>query len=416
MQLREQMDAFEAVNYFFTRAARIANVSTSTEAVLSTAHRELRVEVPIRRDSGTLETYLGYRVQHDNSRGPFKGGIRFHPSAAIEEVRALASLMTWKTALVDLPFGGAKGGIEVDVRAFSANELEYLTRSYVRQISRLIGPTTDIPAPDMYTNAQVMAWFLDEYEQLNGHAPAVVTGKPLALGGSPGRLEATGRGAIVLLGETIRGMGWSPNETTIAIQGFGNVGSWAGRLASRAGYKVVAVSDRRACVYSGDGIDIDALSEHRAGTGSLDGLPGTETLHPDAVLTLSVDVLIPAALGEVIHADNEGEVLAKVILEGANHPVTPWADAALAARGVTIVPDILANAGGVTVSYFEWVQNIQHFRWTETQVNNRLEQRLIDAHKVVSRVAEERRCTLREAGFVIAVERVAEASALRGML
>lgn len=416
MELTEQMDPFEAVNYFFTQAVRNANVSASAETVLRTPHRELRVEVPVRRDNGTLETYLGYRVQHDNSRGPFKGGVRFHPSAAIEEVRALASLMTWKTALVDVPFGGAKGGIEVDVGPFSSAELERLTRTYVRQISRIIGPTTDIPAPDMNTNAQVMAWFLDEFEQLNGHSPAVVTGKPLPLGGSPGRVEATGRGAIIVLGETLGLMDMSPDETTVAIQGFGNVGSWAGRLAHRAGYKVVAVSDTRGCIYSGDGIDVDALAEHRAASGSLSGFAGTEMLDGDDVLTLPVDVLIPSALGEVINAENAMDIQAKVILEGANHPVTPWADAALVERGVTMVPDILANAGGVTVSYFEWVQNIQHFRWTETQVNERLEERLVAAHLYTSTVANDRKCTLREAAFIIAVERVAEASALRGML
>jgi glutamate dehydrogenase (NAD(P)+) len=416
MELTEQMDPFEAVNYFFTRAARIANVSASTEAVLRTPHRELRVEVPIRRDSGELETYIGYRVQHDNSRGPFKGGVRFDPSAAIEEVRALASLMTWKTALLDVPFGGAKGGIEVDVRSFSPTELERLSRKYVRQISRIIGPTTDIPAPDMYTNAQVMAWFLDEYEQLNGYAPAVVTGKPLPLGGSPGRLEATGRGVIVVLGEMLRSIGRQPGDTTVAIQGFGNVGLWAGRLAHRAGFKVVAVSDSKGCVYSGDGLDIDAIADHRSNEGSLDGMAGTELLHRDEVLTLPVDVLIPAALGEVIHAENAKDIQATMILEGANHPVTPWADAELADRGVTLVPDILANAGGVTVSYFEWVQNIQQFRWREAHVNERLEDMLVAAHLHTLHVAEERNCSLREAAFVIAVERVAEASALRGML
>ncbi len=271
MELTEQMDPFDAVNYFFNRAATIANVSASTRTVLETPHRELRVEVQIRRDSGVLETYIGYRVQHDNARGPFKGGVRYHPAAAIEEVRALASLMTWKTALVDVPFGGAKGGIAVDVRGFSPNELERLTRVYVRQIAKLIGPNTDVPAPDMYTNEQVMAWFLDEYEQLHGHAPAAVTGKPLALGGSPGRLEATGRGVIMVLGEILSELGWQPDETTIAIQGFGNVGSWAGRLAHRAGYKVVAVSDSKGCAYCADGIDIDALAVHRTTTGALEG-------------------------------------------------------------------------------------------------------------------------------------------------
>jgi glutamate dehydrogenase (NAD(P)+) len=416
MELTEQMDPFDAVNYFFNRAATIANVSASTRTVLETPHRELRVEVQIRRDSGVLETYIGYRVQHDNARGPFKGGVRYHPAAAIEEVRALASLMTWKTALVDVPFGGAKGGIAVDVRGFSPNELERLTRVYVRQIAKLIGPNTDVPAPDMYTNEQVMAWFLDEYEQLHGHAPAAVTGKPLALGGSPGRLEATGRGVIMVLGEILSDLGWQPDETTIAIQGFGNVGSWAGRLAHRAGYKVVAVSDSKGCAYCAEGIDIDALAVHRTTTGALEGFDDVEILPRDDVLTLPVDVLIPAALGEVINAENAEHIRAKVILEGANHPVTPWADAVLTERGITIVPDILANAGGVTVSYFEWVQNMQHFRWTQTQVNDQLEKRMVDAYRLVTVVARDRQCTLREAAFVIAVERVAEASALRGML
>ena len=416
VRLTEDMSPFDAVNYFFTRAAAISGVSASTQSVLKTPQRELRVEVPVRRDTGELEVYLGYRVQHDNARGPFKGGVRYHSSAEIEEVRALASLMTWKTALVDIPFGGAKGGIEVDVSDFSSNELELLTRTYVRRISGIIGPTTDIPAPDMYTDAQVMAWFLDEYEQINGHAPAVVTGKPIPLGGSPGRNEATGRGAIVVLGEALRDRNLAPTETTVAIQGFGNVGSWAARLAAFEGFPVVAVSDVEGCLYNGDGLDVEAISAYRAEHGTFDNFDGAEILPRDDILALPVDVLIPAALGGVIHVRNYEKIEAQIILEGANHPVTPWADAQLAERGVLVIPDILANAGGVTVSYFEWVQNLQHFRWTEAQVNERLKSRLVEAYRAVANEAEARRCTLREAAFVIAVERVAEASALRGML
>lgn len=416
MELTEHMSPFEAVNYSFQRAAIIDDVRESTQAVLRTPSRELRVEVPVRRDDGSLEVYLGYRVQHDNSRGPFKGGIRFHPSADIEEVRALAALMTWKTAVVDVPFGGAKGGIEVDTTGFSAAELERLTRRYTREIAPVIGPSEDIPAPDMYTNAQVMAWLLDEYEQLHGHAPAVVTGKPVPLGGSFGRDAATGRGCIVVLDEVIRQLGREPEHTTIAVQGFGNVGSWAARIAVERGYRIVAVSDRHGGIVDEAGIDPSALLEHRREAGTICGLPGAEPIHRDAVLTLPVDVVIPAALGEVIHADNHAEVQAGVILEGANHPVTPFADAALADRGVVVVPDIVANAGGVVTSYFEWVQNIQQFRWTEDQVNDRLRTRLVGAYRTVAEVAADRRCTLREAAFVIAVQRVAEASALRGAL
>ena len=416
MELTEHMTPFEAVNFSFHRAAVIDGVRQSTEAVLRTPARELRVEVPVRRDDGTLEVHLGYRVQHDNSRGPFKGGIRFHPAADAEEVRALASLMTWKTALVDVPFGGAKGGVTIDTTTFSATELERVTRRYTREIAPIIGPNEDIPAPDMYTDAQIMAWLLDEYEQLRGHAPAVVTGKPLPLGGSPGRDAATGRGCVVVLDEVARDRGWDRSSTTVAVQGFGNVGSWAARLAAARGYRVMAVSDRRGGVLAEGGLDVGALAEHRRSTGSILDFPDAERIDRDAVLTLPVDVVIPAALGEVIHVGNHHLVTAPVIIEGANHPVTPWADAALAERGITVVPDILANAGGVITSYFEWVQNIQQFRWSEAQVNERLRARLVDAYRTVVETAERHRCTLREAAFVIAVQRVAEASALRGML
>lgn len=410
------MSPFEAVNHYFGIAADIDEIADSTRAVLSTADREIRVEVPLRRDTGELETHIGYRVQHNNARGPFKGGIRYDTSANIEEVRALAALMTWKTAAVGIPFGGAKGGIEVDVTDFSRNEMESLTRSYTRQIAPNIGPTTDIPAPDMYTDAQVMAWLLDEYEQLRGHSPGVVTGKPVPLGGSHGRDRATGHGCIDVLDEAMRRQRTEPSDTTVAVQGFGNVGSWAARIASERGYRVVAVSDRHGAVSNGGGLDIATLSDHHKETGSIANSPGADVIQRDDVLELSVDVLIPAAIGEVIHAQNHHAVQARIIVEGANHPVTPYADAALTDRGVLILPDILANAGGVIASYFEWVQNMQHVQWTEAAVLDQLDSTLTAAYVATAEVAHDRKCGMRAAAYIVAVDRVAEALALRGML
>ncbi len=416
MELREEMSPFEAVNYNFLRAAEVDEVVEETREVLQTPASELRVEVPLRRDDGRLEVYIGYRVQHDNARGPFKGGIRYHPAAEIDEVRALASLMTWKTAIVDVPFGGGKGGIAVDPSDFSPIEKEKMTRTYTRAISKIIGDHTDIPAPDMNTNAQTMGWIMDEYSQMFGYTPGVVTGKPIALGGSFGREAATGRGCVVVMEEAVKAMEGIEPGATVAIQGFGNVGSWAGRIAHERGYKVVATSDARGTIFSGDGLDVPALVEHLAGGGDLLEFGGAETLERDDVLTLDVDVLLPAAIGEVINAGNHDRINAKLIVEGANHPVTPWADAALAERGVVVVPDILANAGGVLTSYFEWVQNIQQFRWSEEDVNRRLADRLQQAWADVHSLSEERGITLRESAFVLAVARVAEASALRGIL
>lgn len=410
------MTPFEAVNHQFARAAQITGVAESTCRVLQSPQRELRVEVPVRRDDGRLQVLTGYRVQHDNSRGPFKGGIRYHPDAELEEVRALASLMTWKTAVVDVPFGGAKGGIEVDASEFSRAELEAMTRTYTRAIAGIIGPAQDIPAPDMATDAQVMAWLLDEYEQLHGHSPAVVTGKPLPLGGSPGRVSATGRGVIEILDRVISDAGGEPSGTTVAVQGFGNVGAWAARVAHDRGYRVVAVSDLAGCLVEEGGIDVTALSAHVDEHRTIEGFDGAELIERDAVLGLDVDVLIPAAIGEVIHADNHEVVQARIVVEGANHPVTPYADVALAERGITVVPDILANAGGVTVSYFEWVQNLQQFAWPLDDINDRLALQLARAYDNVRAVAEETACTLRDAAYVIGVSRVAEASALRGKL
>lgn len=410
------MSPFDGVNYFFDRAAEMNGLSDSTRRVLATPKREVRVEVPLRRDNGDLEVFVGYRVQHDNSRGPYKGGIRYHPTADLDEVRALASLMTWKTAVADVPFGGAKGGIEVDVTDFSSSELQQLTRRYTRAIAEIIGPTTDIPAPDMSTDAQVMAWLLDEYEELKGHNPAVVTGKPIVLGGSPGREAATGTGCVMVLDEVIRDRNGAPHDTTVAIQGFGNVGRWAAIEAAERGYQIVALADIDGAIHRADGLDVSAILAHVDDTGTVAGFPGADEIDPAEILELDVDVVIPAAIGGVIHHANADRVRASIVIEGANNPTTPMADAALAERGVTVVPDILANAGGVTVSYFEWVQNIQRFRWTEERVMEELANVLTTAYRQVAAIAEERDCSLRLAAFSLGVGRVTEAARLRGTL
>ena len=411
---REDMTAFEAVNYFFHEAADAVGMDDQTRAVLSGTYREIRVQIPLRRDDESVETVYGYRVQHNGARGPYKGGVRYHPSANLDEVRALASLMTWKTAIVDVPFGGAKGGIQVDPTKLSTAENERMTRRFMSQVSYIVGVNRDIMAPDMNTNAQTMAWMMDAYGQRQGHTPAVVTGKPVALGGSLGRDAATGRGCVIVLNEAVRDAGKQPEDMTVAIQGFGNVGSWTARLAAEAGYKVVAVSDVRGAIHNEKGLDIEALIGHGRETGSVVDFAESEPLDGEALLELDVDVLIPAALGEVITASNADRIQAKLIIEAANHPITPVADASLCERGVHIIPDILANAGGVTVSYFEWTQNIQQFSWTEERVNDELKKMMTSAYQQIRDQAETQKSNLRRAGFALAVQRVAEAAHLRG--
>ncbi len=414
------MTPFEAVNYFFHRAAAIEGLEDTAIDVLSGTFRELRVQVPFKRDDGSMEVVYGYRVQHNGARGPYKGGIRYHPDADIDEVRALASLMTWKTALVDVPFGGAKGGVQVDATKLSERELELVTRRYTDQIGHIIGPTRDIPAPDMNTNAQVMSWILDQYGRKNGHTTQIVTGKPVALGGSYGREEATGRGVVVTMEEAVRELHLGdPSEVSIAIQGFGNVGFWAAHIAAERGYRIVAVSDIKGGIYAPDGLKVDELQAHLRETGSVIDFPGSDNVSNEDLLELPVEVLIPAALGEVITDGNADRVQARLIVEGANHPVTPIADDALADRGVLIVPDILANAGGVTVSYFEWVQNNQEIRWDHDDVNRRLELKLQRAYnqcRASQASHQEDGLSFREAAFALAVDRVVEAATLRGYL
>lgn len=416
-ELREQMSPWEAVGYYFEQAADAQNVPESTRAFLRTPAKELRVEVPLRRDNGDLEVYEGYRVQHNSARGPFKGGIRYHPEADVDETRALASLMTWKTAVIGVPFGGAKGGIKIDPRDLSLAEKERMTRTYTRNIMEIIGENADIPAPDVNTDAQTMAWIVDEYSRYKGWTPGVVTGKPIPVGGSAGRSEATGRGCIIAMEHAAADLGMPADGLTVAIQGFGNVGSAAARVARERGHRVVAISEYDATMFNGGGLDIDDVAQqHAESDAGFAGLTAGEELPPSEVLTLPVDVLIPAAIGDVITAANADDIKANLIVEGANHPVTPWADVTLAERGVTLVPDILANAGGVMVSYFEWVQNLQQFAWDEARVNDELNRRMTNAYSEVRDLAKENGSSLREAAFTFAVAKVAEAAALRGAI
>ena len=410
----EELNSFEAVNLFFDRAADHIGLSDEMRAVLRMSYRELRVQVPVRMDDGRLEVYAGYRVQHNAARGPYKGGIRYHPDADLDEVRALASLMTWKTALVDIPFGGAKGGVQCDPKQMSEDEVQRLTRRFTQMISYILGTNRDIPAPDVNTNAQTMAWMMDAYSQRYGYTPTIVTGKPVELGGSLGREAATGRGVVYCLEEAARDLGVDLDGATVAIQGFGNVGSWAARLIGQLGCKVVAVSDVRGGVYAGDGLNVDAVLTHVSEHASVVDASGTEAITNEDLIELDVDVLIPAALDRVITEANADRVKARIVVEAANHPVSPAGDAVLEGNGIHVIPDILANAGGVTVSYFEWAQNIQQFRWDEERVNDELRKRMSRAWKGVHARAQRDGIPLRLAAFANAVETVDQADRLRG--
>ncbi|MBK7898508.1 MAG: Glu/Leu/Phe/Val dehydrogenase [Azonexus sp.] len=378
--------------------------------------RSLIVDVPIRLDSGEVAHFEGYRVHHNTSRGPGKGGVRFHQDVTLSEVMALAGWMTIKNAVVNVPFGGAKGGIRVDPRQLSLAELERVTRRYTSEISAMIGPDKDIPAPDMNTNAQVMAWMMDTYSMGEGRTvTGVVTGKPLSLGGSLGRLDATGRGVFVVARDAARRLGIPVAGARVAVQGFGNVGEAAARLFARAGARVVAVQDVSGTVYCDAGLDLEDLRRHRAATGSLIDAPGSIALEQEAFWGVPCDFLVPAALEAQINKHNAAAISARVIVEGANGPTTPEAEAILGERQVLIVPDVIANAGGVTVSYFEWVQDFSSFFWSEEEINQRLERIMGEAFAAIWQLAEERRLPLRTAAFVIACSRVLEARAIRGL-
>ncbi len=378
--------------------------------------RSLIVDVPIRLDNGEIAHFEGYRVHHNTSRGPGKGGIRYHQDVTLSEVMALSGWMTIKNAVVNVPFGGAKGGIRVDPRQLSQSELERMTRRYTSEISSMIGPDKDIPAPDMNTNAQTMAWMMDTYSMGEGRTvTGVVTGKPLALGGSLGRSDATGRGVFVTAREAARRLNMVIEGSRVAVQGFGNVGEASARMFAQAGARIIAIQDVGGTVYNPAGIDIAALKAHRMATGGLLGAPGCETLANEDFWALSCDFLVPAALESQINRHNAGLVAARVIVEGANGPTTPEAEAILADRGVTVVPDVLANAGGVTVSYFEWVQDFSSFFWSEEEINARLDRIMTEAFDAIWRLAAERGMSLRSAAFVIGCSRVLEARATRGL-
>ncbi len=397
----------------FLIAAEEMKLEDDIRMLLRTPYRELIVQIPVRMDDGHLELFHGYRVQHNGVRGPYKGGLRFHPEVDLNEVRSLAALMTWKTALVDVPFGGAKGGVTCDPSNMSRKELQALTRGLTSKIDMALGVYRDIPAPDMNTNAQVMAWIMDEYGKKHGYTPAIVTGKPINLGGSEGREEATGRGTMIITREACKAFGIDIKQTRVAIQGFGNVGSWTARLLDEQGAKIVAVSDVHGGIHNPAGLDMKKLVAHVKTEKTVVGFAGAKSLPNDELLTIDCDILIPAALGGVVHRNNADDVQAKIIVEAANSPVTPRADEMLRKRGKHVLPDILVNAGGVTVSYFEWVQNLQQFHWDLLTVNSELERRMVKAWKRVYQTATERNLTLRIAAYAVALEKVAEATRQR---
>jgi len=411
------MKAFDATRVFFDAAAERLDLEPSVREMLLMPLRELQVQVSFERDNGEWATYVGYRVQHNKSRGPMKGGLRYHPDVDLDEVRALASLMTWKTAVVDLPYGGAKGGIGVDPKTLSTRELERLTRAFVDQIHDIVGPDTDIPAPDMGTDHRVMAWFRNQWEKYHGFNPSVITGKPVEEYGARGREEATGRGVGTLTTKLIKRLGRQPSDSKVAIQGFGNVGSHAAKFLHEAQFPIVAVADVSGTYFDADGLNIPDLLRHTLNhpRRSLEGYDKCEVLPAESVLWLEeIDILIPAALGHVINGENCDAVSASVIIEAANEPLLPLADQRLTERGVTILPDILANAGGVTVSYFEWVQNRQHYRWALDRVRQELEKTLSDAFEQVWQLSQQQKLSLRAAAYTLAITRVRRAAELAG--
>jgi glutamate dehydrogenase (NAD(P)+) len=413
---RAEISNYEIVSHYFSEAADRLRLDDDVRAVVSSNYREVQVQVPVRQSDGRIHVYSGYRVQHNGARGPYKGGIRYHPEVDLDEVRALAALMSWKTAIVGLPFGGAKGGVNCDPAELQIDEVQAITRSFMDKIEKVLGPTRDIPAPDVNTNAQVMAWLMDEYGKLHGYTPACVTGKPISLGGSYGREAATGRGVVLCFREAAPHMGLTPPETRVVVQGFGNVGSWAARIIQDLGAKVIGVADAYGAIHHEAGIDCHALHEHVAHGGALTTFDGVEPIGPEELLGLECDVLIPAALGGMIHAENADLIRARLIVEGANSPTTPAADEILTQNGVTVVPDVLANAGGVIVSYYEWVQNLQHFSWDERDVNDRLGTRMRKAYREVAGRAREDDVTMRVAAYELGIERVVEAARIRGYI
>ncbi|MEA2407861.1 MAG: glutamate dehydrogenase [Thermoleophilaceae bacterium] len=414
---RAEISNYEIVEHGFGIAAERLELPDDIAAVLRSSYREVQVQVPVRLGDGKIHVFSGYRVQHNGARGPYKGGIRFHPEVDLDEVRALAELMTWKTAIVGIPYGGAKGGVNVDPTKLEASEVQAVARSFMDKIEKVLGPQRDIPAPDVGTNAQVMAWLMDEYGKLHGHTPACVTGKPIALEGSFGREAATGRGVVHVFKEAAPEVDLDPAKSTFVVQGFGNVGSWAARLMQELGATMVGVADASGAISNSDGIDAEQLAKHvRDGGGVTDFDSGADQIDPDDLVALECDVFIPAALGGMIHRDNADRMRCRMMVEGANSPTTPKADEILNEKGVFIVPDVLANAGGVVVSYFEWVQNLQHMRWREDEVNERLGEIMRRSFREVADRAHENGTPMRPAAYELGIERVVEAASTRGYI
>jgi glutamate dehydrogenase (NAD(P)+) len=409
------MSHYETTVRYFDRAAALMGLSKNMQALLLVPERELKVQVALERDNGEIATYIGYRVQHDSARGPMKGGLRFHREVDADEVRALATLMTWKTAVVNIPYGGAKGGIGIDPHELSQGELERITRKFVDATHDIIGPDSDIPAPDMGTNAQVMAWFMNQYQKYHGFNPACVTGKPLELHGSEGREEATGRGVATLTAAFLQRLKHKVEGATVALQGFGNVGTYTAQFLHAKGAKLVAVSDQYGGVTNREGIDVPALLQFAREHETVKGFPGGSPITNDELLVSEVDVLIPAALGGVLTKENAPEIRARYIVEAANNPTETEADEIFEQRKILVLPDILANAGGVTASYFEWVQNRQHFRWDLARVRTELDRILLESFEKVWKIAEDKKVSLRTAAYLLGIGRVGRATVLAGI-
>lgn len=407
---------FDSMMSRFDMAARLLNLDDQLYNVLKTPVKQVIVALPVTMDNGQIQVFEGYRVIHNNQLGPAKGGIRYSMDVHLDEVKALAAWMTWKCAVSNIPFGGGKGGIKCDPRSMSKGELERLTRQYVRALSEVFGPEKDIPAPDMGTGPQEMAWFMDQYSKLVGYSsPAVVTGKPLVLGGSKGRVEATGRGVMVSARSAMLKMGLNPFKCTCAVQGFGNVGSISAKLLEQQGLKVLAISDVTGGYYNENGINIaEAIAYRDSNGGTLAGFPNTTSITNEELLTLDVDVLVPAAMEDQITSANAAEIKAKLIVEGANGPTSADADDILHNKGIVVIPDILANAGGVTVSYFEWVQNRLGYYWTEERVNRRADRNMKEAFENVYNTAQQHNVSLRIAAYIVAIDKVANTTRLRG--
>jgi glutamate dehydrogenase/leucine dehydrogenase len=411
------MDVFDNVKMQLDKIRKITGYSDAEMQLLLNPKRIVQVNFPVKMDSGAVKRFGGYRVQYNDARGPTKGGIRFHPRVDLGEVKSLAFWMALKCSVVDIPYGGAKGGVEVDPKQLSQKELEALSRGYIKAIHEVVGPTKDVPAPDVYTTPQIMAWMLDEFEKIKGeHMPGLITGKPLELGGSKGRGTATAQGGAYVLREYMKMKNMIPERTTVAIQGFGNAGSVMADILDKWNYIIVAVSDSKTAIYNEKGLDIPAVLEHKKKTDSLAGFSGAKEITNEKLLELSADVLVPAALENQVTKENAERIKAKVIIELANGPVNPEADTILEKKGIPVLPDILANAGGVTVSYFEWVQNLYGYYWTEDEVLEKLEKIMVRSFKEVTDTKESYKTTFRNGAYVLAINRILAAERLRGNL